>query len=167
LVWKSKGRPFQELEIQDELPKAIKVADLTLVPIPVDQEGFLSVYHFSIIFLCLGVGFIAFYLIFNRLEKKKEIEEDLFKVSSDTEKSKAVDPWSKLLQVDGQTLNTSQLDELFEINTVNLENRKAKRSKMIKTLNDQGVAEFGRKVIFRERDPLDKRFFRFRIEIKK
>lgn len=167
LVWKNKGRPFQELEIKDELPNAFKVADLKLVPIQVEKQEFFNVYYFSIIFLFLGVVFIFLFLVFNRSKKKKSIERDLFKVTPDSEKSKNVDPWSKLLQVDGQTLNTSELDILFEIHNVNLENRKARRSKMIKTLNDRGVSEFGQKVIFRERDPMDKRFFRFRIEIKK
>ena len=75
--------------------------------------------------------------------------------------------WHKILNMDGQIFSTAQLDEFLQIQTVSPENRKAKRSRMIKAFNERAKTELGKEIIFRERDPEDKRFFRFRIEIKK
>jgi hypothetical protein len=69
--------------------------------------------------------------------------------------------------MEGQIFSTAQFDEFLQIHTVNPENRKAKRSRLIKSFNERAKSEFGKEIIFRERDPDDKRFFRFRIEIKK
>ena len=167
LVWKNKGRPYQKLDLKDVFSKGFKVADLDVVPNHQGQLTTIRSQYFVIIFLFLGGVFIVLYFISVRPKIHPTPEPESFETSPDKEVSKALDIWDKLHQADGLLLSTVQLDVLLGITSTNLENRKAKRSKMIKILNEQGMVELGQEVIIRERDPNDKRFFRFRIEFKK
>lgn len=82
----------------------------------------------------------------------------------------AIDPLQSLIQklIGGgpKFYSTEELDIVLEINDrENSDNRRVRRSRLVKNINDYSQSLWGKPLIIRERQPEDKRYFRFRIEI--
>jgi hypothetical protein len=70
-----------------------------------------------------------------------------------------IDIWDKLKPYSGQTLDIESLDNLFEINTIqNIDNRRARRSRIISTLNMKYKNLYSDDLITRKKMNDDKRF---------
>jgi len=58
----------------------------------------------------------------------------------------------------GERINTDNLDILLKIDSMSIDSKRLKRSRMIKKLNDYYLSKNGKKLISREKDPEDKRY---------
>ena len=168
LTWKNQGQEVKKVEVPTLISKAVLMAEGEIIPVKSEKLRSLQIQNILIAIFFLGL--VVIFVI--RLYKKRKInlsataipEEE---VLVEEEKMEGGSLWHRILNLDGQIFSTAQLDEFLQIQTVSPENRKAKRSRMIKAFNERAKTELGKEIIFRERDPEDKRFFRFRIEIKK
>jgi hypothetical protein len=168
LTWKNKGQEVKKVQISQLLPKAIQVAEGEIIPVKSEKVRTLQMQTILIAIFFLGLVAI---LLLRLYRKRKKIQKSVPVVEEevivDEENDEGDTLWKRILTMEGQIFSTVQLDEFLQINSINPENRKAKRSRLIKSFNERAKSEFGREIIFRERDPDDKRFFRFRIETKK
>ncbi len=169
LTWKNRGQPINQIQVSDLLSKAVLVGEGEIIPVRSEKVRTLQVQNILIALFFLGLVIILVMRLYRKRKiastSKPAVEEE--EVVMEEEQLEGDSLWKRILKMDGQILSTAQLDEFLVIQSLTPENRKAKRSRMIKAFNERAESEFGREIIFRERDPEDKRFFRFRIEIKK
>lgn len=168
LTWKNQGQEVKKVQISQLLPKAVQVAVGEIIPVRSEKVRTLQSQTILIAVFFLGLVVILLVRLYRKRKFiKKPVPVVVEEVIVEEEKDEGDSLWKRILTMEGQTFSTAQLDEFLQINSVNPENRKAKRSRLIKSLNERAKSELGSEIISRERDPEDKRFFRFRIEIKK
>jgi hypothetical protein len=174
LTWKNQGQPIQGVDLNQIAPKATLLAEGEIVPVQQEKVRFLQLQNILITVFFVGLVVILVIRLYIKPKATPKAatvvtqeEELVIEDSSPIEENNGADTlWGKILLSDGKIFSTAQLDEFLDIQNVNPENRKARRSRIIKSFNERAVSEFGKEIIFRERDPLDKRFFRFRIQIR-
>jgi hypothetical protein len=179
IAWKNLGQPVETLDLNQIATKATLLAEAEIVPVQKEKVRFLQLQNILITVFFVGLVVILVIRLYLKPKLKTQAqpqqkfapivpqEEVPLEDSSTAEEKNSADAiWDKILLSNGKIFSTVHLDEFLEIQNVNPENRKAKRSRIIKSFNERALSELGREIIFRERDPLDKRFFRFRIQIK-
>lgn len=109
--------------------------------------------YFLLFLLSLGVMGVMGRKIF---VKRKKIK---------SESSVELTSLQTLLPYAGQCLTTETLDTLLGIDDkVNFDSRRMKRARLINDLNKQYLAQVGKELILREKNPEDKRFMRYKIQ---
>jgi hypothetical protein len=172
ITWKTKEGIVHHLDVASVVPKAKLLAKGEVTPVKKEKVKSLRLQNSLIITFFLGLVILVltrFYLrskrkISDSVQQDETSQEE--EVVLEEEKNGSDLMWNKIMLADRQIFSTAELDEFFEIQNVSPENRKARRSRIIKAYNERALSEFGKEIILRERDPLDKRFFRFRIQIK-
>ena len=168
LTWKNFREDVQNIDVLDLVSRAEKVADVSIVPVQAEEVKTLQIQTILISLLFLGLVIILVVRLYHKrkiIAYTKPAHEEKVMVAEEEIEHDSL--WKRILTRDEQWLSTAELDEFLEIQHLTPENRKAKRSRSIKALNERAKIELGKEIIFRERDADDKRFFRFRIEIKK
>lgn len=70
-----------------------------------------------------------------------------------------------LMKSAGSDFSAEQLDEFFELSGVESpETRRSRRSQLVKLINTESQARFGKDLIVRDRHPSDRRVMVYRIE---
>ncbi len=170
ITWTSSDGMMMTFEVDTLMPKAELLAEGKITPVKKEKVKSLQIQSGLIISFFLGLVVLLLVRLYLKSKRKmlstavqvEPVIEDILPVE---EKSGSDAFWNKVLQSDGKIFSTAQLDEFFEIQNVSPENRKARRSRIIKAFNDRAISQLGKEIILRERDPMDKRFFRFRIQI--
>lgn len=109
--------------------------------------------YFLLFLLSLGVMGVMGRKIF---VKRKKIK---------SESSVELTSLQTLLPYAGQCLTTETLDTLLGIDDkVNFDSRRMKRARLINDLNKQYLAQVGKELILRGKNPEDKRFMRYKIQ---
>lgn len=166
LTWKNQGKEVKKVQISQLLSKAVPVAEGEIVPVKSEKVRSLQIQTILIAAFFLGLVIILLIRVYRNRKLALAVMPIAEEEAIAEEEITQNDPlWKRIQTMNGQIFSTAQLDEFLQIQTVNPENRKAKRSRIIKSLNERAKSELGKEIIFRERDPDDKRFFRFRIEI--
>jgi hypothetical protein len=166
-TWISDGS-FVSVDLSKLIVDSQLIAEISIVPQPEELAPKFRIQNLLII--------LAFFLIFSassfwfyktRLAKKEAQSQSPMDVGSSVE-SIPVDPIQALItnlkQSDKEYFTTEELDQILEIQEIeSLDNRRVKRSRLIKSLNEYSTSHWGKPIITRERQPEDKRYFRFRI----
>lgn len=172
ITWLGADGMIKTFDVDALMKNASLIANGKITPVKTEKVKSLQLQSGLIISFFLGLVVLLLVRIYARSKRNVSVvdtgkdERGMEEVLAGVEKNDSNTFWNKILLLDGQIFSTAQLDEFFEIQNVSPENRKARRSRIIKAFNDRALSELGKEIIVRERDPLDKRFFRFRIQIK-
>ena len=95
----------------------------------------------------------------------KKILSTRKKALSQVSPIKKLNPLELLLTYSGQLLTTETLDQLLGIdNQSNFDSRRMKRARMINDINELYLAQEGKELIVRDKNPEDKRYVYYRIQ---
>lgn len=148
---------LDSIKSKSELVGEVRVAEAALVPKEVTS---LPLY----LLLLLGLGGGLGWFVFVRRKKDLPAPE-----SQDSPEEKlpsiAYEPILKLLPCDGQLLTTELIDELLGIDQLeNFDFKRMKRSRLIKEINKRYLAHAGKDLVFRDKNPKDRRFTYYKIQ---
>ncbi|WP_067548926.1 hypothetical protein [Algoriphagus sanaruensis] len=169
LEWKIGNEPVSTLEISELIAQAKEVASIQIVPQVKEVAPKLRLQTLGILLAFFVVfGGLAYTFFKKRLTKKHSGNSAPFEFTTTSEK--APDPmeiWrQKLITAGKEFYTTEELDAFFEFDPEDTaENKRVKRSRLIKGINESAQKITGKSMIERERQPQDKRYFRYSIDL--
>ncbi len=148
--------------------KSSILATVKIVPQPDEIIPKIRIQTLSIILIFLALFFVLVFWYYQTSLSKNEVSQDMDQEDKLTDEPTEYDAVCLLIQnlklSEREFYTTEELDELFEIHTLDsIDNRRVKRARLIKSINDRSQKEWGYTLIMRERQPDDKRYFRYRI----
>ena len=169
MEWKIGNEPVSILEVSELIPQAKEVASIQIVPQVKEVAPKLRLQTLGILLAFFVVfGGLAYTFFKKRLTKKHSGNSASFEFTTTSEK--APDPmeiWrQKLITAGKEFYTTEELDAFFEFDPEDTaENKRVKRSRLIKGINESAQKITGKSMIERERQPQDKRYFRYSIDL--
>lgn len=161
----------QTLDLEDLYQEASYVGKAEIVPIP-SSDSDSSTSNYLLIGSALFAAFMGFLFLYVKLFPSKsqflkrifpshlsQLEQNKIFLSQEFEES-----WKDLLFYQGKDLAVEDLDKILKIDSLSsLENKKVRRSRLVKEINHFSEHKWGFQLIKRKRNPNDKRYFLYEI----
>ena len=147
---------LRTLDLDDIKKQSVEVGSITLSK----DTAFTNFPWKHGLYILLIFSMIGAYQLRKKWKKEQQEEENQ---SEEADSSTQV--LEKLIAYDGQMLNTDSLDSILGLDSTNsFDSRRMKRARMITEINQLYKFKKGKELIFRDRNPEDKRFVYYRIE---
>lgn len=147
---------LRSLDLDEVINKSVKVGSITLSKkAPLKNFPWKDGFYLLLIFSMIGA-----YQLRKKWKNKKQEEKNQSEAAD-----QSTQILERLLAYDGQMLNTESLDTILDLDNVpSFDSRRMKRARMITEINQLYKFKKGKELIFRDKNPEDKRFVYYRIE---
>lgn len=144
----------------------LKTLDLDQIRQKSEEVGYVRVKETAAIGLTYTWWVVLFFvlvaigwLVVKKALSKKKVD------AAEVQSPQKEEPIHVLLSYSGQMLTTEILDQLLGIDEqINFDSKRMKRARLIKTINEQYLAQEGKELIVREKKTDDKRFVNYLIQ---